>query len=260
MQLSVVFLSLLPLATASAGCPSDLAALTKAVDAAEAAYTGLLEDRFRWSRHEARRLLGCLETPAPEALAARLHLLEILDARLVGDDARLEDAIEGMVAADPDYQPDSRVAPSGSSLDRAIDMARGDSWSNETRRLPEADGVDWIVDGATASQFPLDRATVVQRLGGDAQGWYLTGGEVPEALLPAPMERLGRPLTAAAITAGVLAGAAWTAATLTAPDPGDLKGDEALGAHQALAWAGTGLGAGALGLGAAAVITTRWEF
>jgi len=249
-----------PTAAAQAVCPADIAALTAAIDDAEAAYTALREDRFRWSRHEARRLLGCLDAPVTGELAARLHLVEILDARLAGDDARLEDAIEGMVAAAPEYQPDSRVAPSGSSLARAIDVARGESWSNETRRLPDGDAVDWVVDGDTsASQFPLDRASVVQRLGAEDRGWYLSAGEVPEALLPEPFAQLSRPLTVAAVTAGALAGVAWTAATLTAPDPGDLKGGES-GPNAALARAGVGLSVGALGLGAAAVVTTRWDF
>ncbi len=261
-----MWLNLLLLTTGAAraeDCSADIAALEAAIEGVRDAYTALREDHFRWRYHEALRLLGCVDAPLEPALATELHLLAVLDARLSGDSERTALAIRGLVTAAPDYTPDPRLAPPGGSLARAIDLAREERWQGETLRLPTDDGTTWFVNGrGEPPELPLDRGVVVQRLdpGADAlASWYLPDGAVPPGLLPDPFRDVQRPLTRGAVACAAVAGAAWVVVGLTESHPGSLKGDEpALTLNRAAAIGGLGLSAGALGLGAAAVVTSRW--
>jgi hypothetical protein len=244
----------------AADCPATPAALIVEIEAAETAYADLREDRFLWHRREAERLVTCLNEPLSPALAARFHLLEILGAWLSADRGQMLASIRGLLTTDPDYQPDSFLAPAGSSLRRTIDTSREDDTGDRVRQLPVDRGHAWVINGHTDTRsLPLDRATLVQRLDPGADHpytWYLPGdppaSALPEGLLPAPRQLGARALGAAAIVCGAAAVGTFTVAALSAP--------ERIGApdsaHRAAGWSGLGLSVGALGMGTIAVI--RW--
>lgn len=163
---------------AQAGCATPYAIRTR-VEEAFRAYDVWDFDRFHEVLGEARARLACVDGVLGRDDVARYMMLEAAAAGLERDAGAAVAWFRGLRAADPDFTLTTELAPPGSLLRSAWEIAVA---SGEGPSLPLAtDG--WIVDGEIgAARLPTERAAVVQRTMPGLQTWVLRGGELPEDL------------------------------------------------------------------------------
>jgi len=273
-------------APAWADCPAELSGLRADLDAAEAAYGDF--DFETYSQQVVALLAdaACLSELLTPEDAARLHLARALDGWVrrgeVGELAftRIELALRGLMAADPDYAPPDDLMPEGSQLRAIYDAAK----SVGAGQSDPLDGEGWLVDGGAVEGMPLERLSVVQFSGAEGvETWYIEGASVPgelrelmritarssrsgdeelptDAIAEAP--RTSRALLVSGLAAGALAGAglglaAWSHGEYLA----ESERDEAEGIYTLNRVSGVGgfAAAGvAGGLVVSAVLVGRW--
>lgn len=162
-----------------AACPIQLDGFFLEIEAGTQHY-GVDWSTFDQDVDQVQHDLDCLAAPATPWVSAQLHLLEALHA---GSEHQESDAVmsfRGLLAYQSDYTPPTSLVAPGSSLARALAEARA---GGSGERVPLGRG-QWLVDGVSAEELPLDRAALVQRIPrrGPPQSWYVQGGPLPEAL------------------------------------------------------------------------------
>ncbi len=165
---------------AEAACPASDAGLQGEIERGIAAY-----ERFDWTSFEAslgmvREQVLCLREVLSPLTAARLHLLEALDAGRRKDEAAALAAFRGLISVLPEYDAQDGLIAPGSMLDRSLGQARA-LGEGPTRSLP---GAGWTVDGRPGTLgYPTERYAVVQRTSGAGlHTWSLSGGPLPQDL------------------------------------------------------------------------------
>jgi len=279
--------ALLTAAPAWADCPSDLAGVRAELDVAEAAYGEFDFETYSLQVVSLIEDAGCLEELLTPEDAARLHLARALDGWVrraeVGDQAftRIELALRGLMAADPDYAPPDDLMPEGSQLRAIYDAAKSVG-------IGDADpltGEGWLVDGGAAEGLPMERLALIQFSGAEGvETWYVEGASIPGELrelmritaratrsddseLPSEDHlsegpRTSRALLISGLAAGVVAGAgvglaAWSQGEyLEESDPDEAEGLYALNRVSGVGgYAAAGV---AGGLVVSAVLVGRW--
>ncbi len=269
--LQALFLaSLVSTTPALAACPCPPAELMAELELAYQAYTAFELERFSGRVEGIRARVTCLERPLTPAVAARLHLVQGLQAWLDQDPRSMAAAARAVFAVSPSFQPGPEIAPDGSRI-RAV---------FETAALAEPgasqvfEGVALTLDGEPGqAELPTERAVLVQWSSpdGELRTWYLDGLGVPEALAdqlrlletPAPsVQHRSRWLLVGSGAAGLLgASSLWGAhrvkrAYLDGYEP--TAEPRMYAANQALGYAGWALVGGA-GLGSLGALWL-WEF
>lgn len=177
---------LILLAGVALACPATDASLDGDVAAATERYLELDLPGFDVASATVLAEASCLGEAASSATAFGVHRTRALRAWVERDAPGMVAAFAAMRAAAPDAVLDERLAPRGSRLREVYDAGRG---APEGRMAPLT-GPGWVVDGRPdALLVPLDRATLVQRLGPDGapRSWYFPTGAVLDALeLPTP--------------------------------------------------------------------------
>ena len=165
---------------ANAACPADVDELRDDMAAATQAHGDWAWDDFDTAMGAVRADLGCLTEVLPSVDAKAAHLLFALAGASAHDEDQTIAAYRGLLTLEPQHEPDSSLAPTGSLQRRAWEEAKT-SGAGPEDPLPE--GI-WFVDGKPGQKaLPLQRAALVQLLeAGGLQSWYLCGGELPEGL------------------------------------------------------------------------------
>jgi len=103
---------------ASAACdePGERSAVLLSVAKAEQAFQQMDIDGFQAARDQALTELPCLVDPLQPADAARIHVLEALDAFTRNDEAGTVNALRSAVQADPVYALPAELVPEGHAL------------------------------------------------------------------------------------------------------------------------------------------------
>jgi len=255
---------------ARAACPLDPSDLKRSLDDAYSKYTDLDFKGFHGAFDGARDDLHCLSGTLDPGQAAKLHFAYALQALLDRDQDKMLRAARAVLADAPKFRPSPDVARPGNGLYIAFEMARQPRES-VTAKLP-ADG-RWVVDGtAGATEVPLDRNTVVQRVDTDPiETFYVDGSKLPPGLAPpAPppvsaraSKHQSRTLLGVGIGVGLAAGASLGAAAHlkdryfdTQDPPVDPAGVRTWNHVSGIS--GWALAVGAAGLGAGAVVAWDW--
>lgn len=259
------------LQAASAACPADAAALGAEIDAGLAAHQA--QD---WRAFEARVAsvhedIGCLTEPADVPLATQLHHLLALYFAHHEDQDNARDALRGALSLDGSFTLEPALTAAYPVLDEAY-QAAVEKGPGDAQELPTG---TWTVDGRTeATQLPIERATLVQRLPDDLplRSWYVFGGQVPPDLLPRAEGsqnattsggQLSRPLLFAGLAGLAVAagGLSWAELSWATTDDQNLDEAEAQSRYQrahAASIGSLGLGAAGAGLVVGAVVIGRW--
>jgi hypothetical protein len=151
-------LAALLITSAQATCPAGAEGPGEHASAALAAYEQLDVERFRALIRQAHDALACLEAPIDTQDAAQLHLATALEAWTERDEARVVEALRGLLSLEPGYQPSVVIAPDGGGLAAAFDSARA-AGPGSTTPMP---GLELWVDGRSSPSLPRDRAALVQ--------------------------------------------------------------------------------------------------
>jgi len=181
MALSPVLVLLLNTAPAHAACPADTAALGADMAAAVQAYDDWDWEAFDLAVDMVREDLGCLSEVVSKADAQEIHQLFARVGARQGDADQAIIAFRGLLALDPDYEPDAALAQQGSLLRKAYDMATIAGAGAADELQPGA----WFVDGRPGvREVPRERAALVQRLDDDGafSSWYVMGKGLPNEL------------------------------------------------------------------------------
>lgn len=280
MYRTIAALALLAPSVSLAACPSSPDALSTHAAAAEKAFAALDSAAFTAAMTEMEADLGCLESVVPPGIAAEVHkahgLASFLSRDLQGATAsfRSAAAIDHSLSLDPGY------APKGGPLAGAWENAEmaGPSLRDD---LP----TELWVDGQRTMDRPRDTPHIVQTENGDTyQGVWLTGGQALPEWATKPTEVAGDDpvghgagkgnsgslsattlqLASASGAAILLSGGLFAAALA---QEGKFKRDDSLSYADRvdmqkrtnnLGFAAQGIGVVGLGLGATAVISTRW--
>lgn len=277
-------LVLLVPSAALAACPSGPGSISDVAMSAEKSFGALDADGFKASIAELEEELTCAESALPPGIVAQVHktfgLAAFLNRDLEGAKAafRAAASIDENLALDPGY------APEGGPLHLAWQEAQQTGPGVRTP-LP----VEQWVDGLRAADRPRDVPYLLQRESGDTlQGaWLTASAELPEwASLageggsstvtsePEPVAHGAEKgpskspttlqLATASGTALLLSGGLFAAALA---QEGKFKSDTSLTWDERvdmqkrtnnLGFAAQGIGVVGLGLGATAVISTRW--
>lgn len=270
-----MLLLLLTLHPASAACPATAQELRDELDVALEAYGAFDWDGFSAQLTEVDTSLTCLIERVPADTAADLHLVQALGAFMLRDEAQVQVAFRGALAAAPGFALSEELAPPGHPLRALYEQAA--AVPPPIAPQPLGPG-DWIVDGERGlTAISTERTTLVQRMDkdGEVETWYLRGGPVPEALLPPPPppepeRRVRTPpsdrtqallwssLGAGVVTAGAVALAGGTrnrveGGVVAADQYGSLRAANRVGLVAAPV-----AGAAAIGLGVGAALTWRW--
>lgn len=287
---------LLGIGTAHAACPADTAVLRSDVAAAVKAYEAWEWETFDRRVDRVRADLACLSEPATMHDASAVHELFARVGGRQKDEALAERAFRGLLAIDPDYEPEADLAVPGSLLQRAYEKACEAGSGTclalpDPEALPDFEGGVWMVDGIRyRDRVEDDRLALVQLV--DARdgihSWYFEGDGLPADLLPSRPEATGTVAAAETPTAdlpptetpaaqggslsrsllfgGVAAGAVAVAGFATAEVlEGEMMEtadrDEAASIYRTgriLTLASTGVGAVGGGLVVGAVVSGRW--
>jgi hypothetical protein len=180
---------LLLVSLAHAACPATLADVQRDIATAKATY---LDDADAFPARVTDVLTGmrCASVPIPVEVVADVHALVAMDAFIRRDSPAIYAAIAGVKATDANFAPSDELAPPGSSLRKAFDMATVPAG---VAPLPNVAGARWRVDGRVdpAAAVPSGRAVYVQQqdaASGLVRGnWYLpAGGTLADLGLAAP--------------------------------------------------------------------------
>jgi len=164
--MSPLLLSILLQATPTwASCHAPVASLRRHVDAVGVAFRRMDEYAMRAARDRVIAELPCVDTALEPSDAARIHESFALGAFLEGDDARVQAGLRAALRADPGYQPDPELAPSGGVLDRIYNQARAMP-AVATAPLP-AQARALRIDGSDTDARPVEGPLLVQYLGSD---------------------------------------------------------------------------------------------
>jgi hypothetical protein len=269
-------------ATALAGpladCPRtfDTAELMAAVESAELNFANQEAEGFAGARMVMLLRLQCQRDPLTPKDIAQVHLVQALAAHLLREEAHVQPALAGMLAAQPDLLLPDAYVPEGHRLRAAMPGAAASvPTSPRTPLIGLLSG--WIeVDGAFSEDAPTGRAVVLQKMdaGGDVVEsryvWPEDGlgdwqGDGTKPVQPRAPRRVAAhphrlPLiaggAASVVAGGVLyalaAGAEREALDPSVPVP---DAEAARGRADGLTWAWIGASGAALGLGAAVVLT-----
>jgi hypothetical protein len=273
---------LLPIAVAgapgraAAAEPCELRAsareLGQAVAAADAAFADMDEEAFRARRAEAARLVGCLGEGLTPGQAAAWHRLEALGAFLDRDPAAAVAAFKAVLAAAPGYALPESLAPDGHPLRTYLQIAAGTPKTPGLPLAPVKEGWQQL-DGEARAEVPADRPFIYQRFdpsGAVATSFAVRPGQLPPELSTparsAPKARDSRVQVQLAVTSGLAAvasGAFYAAArhssaTFWDPSTPNAELEDLQRATNARGWTSAGLGAVALGTGAAAFLVGAW--
>lgn len=269
------------LAPASAACSASakLGDLDAAMTAAESAYGKDLA-AFQAAVDQASSVLPCINEAVDPAEAARYHRMIGLGAYVARDPAAEISAFAAARSADPAYVFPESMVPAGNPLRQ--DYAAVDLDGDVTKPVPAPAVGEVRLDGKAGAARSSDWPVVFQLLAADGHA-LTTAYLLPQDPLPAfviapsvavmPAERMstakpashnpGRPLAIGAAAAALLAGGAYTGATLAAEDfRTNAHTDEEYGALRtradALVITTAGLSAVATGLMIGAVVSLPW--
>ncbi len=174
-----------------ADCPANAADLQRSVQEADRAYEEWAWEDFDHAADTLREEIGCLSEVMTGKDTLEIHRAFALVGARHQDIALSTRAYRGLLALQPDYQPDLKLAPQGSLLYRAFEQATP-APSTTGRDLPPGAGA-WFLDGAPgATQLPLGRTAMVQLLPatGTLSSWYMETEQIPpdllEILVPPP--------------------------------------------------------------------------
>lgn len=138
------------------------------ISEAETAYGDLDLPAFRSSRMQARQMVGCLQEPLTPAQAAGFHRLEALAAFIDRDHARAVLSLRALVAAAPGYQLPADLAPEGHPLGLYFTIAEQSPTVPGAPLPAMVDG--WAqIDGASSTEWPIDRPYLYQELSPSGQ-------------------------------------------------------------------------------------------
>jgi hypothetical protein len=159
-------------ATAQAApvCPEPVSsrAFHQQVSSGDAAYAEMDMDAFQQSRVQVRKMVPCLAEPITPAQAAGYHRLEALGSFLGRDHAGAVASLRALIAAAPGYQLSLDLAPDGHPLRTYFMIAEGTPAAPAITISPQGDG--WLaIDGATSTDWPVDRPYLVQSFDGTGQ-------------------------------------------------------------------------------------------
>ncbi len=190
----IAMASAAPLESCSRSFGSD--EVMDAASIAEQAFASQDAENFVSARREAESRLGCVHDPLSALDVVRLHRLMALGAFLDGDEAKMKQAVAGMIAIDPEVRFPEEIAPTGHKLDQiraALVGAQADGVGGGDGPLLAAFADGWIeVNGAFAPRVAADVSATLQHLDnqgvvketryywpGDALGnWESTTGEI----------------------------------------------------------------------------------
>ncbi|TNE85063.1 MAG: hypothetical protein EP330_27045 [Deltaproteobacteria bacterium] len=289
-MIRILALALLTPAASFAACPANPSSLSGHADSAEKAFASLDAESFKTAMASLEEELGCLESVIPPGIAAQVHKAHGLSFFLARDLESATSAFRAAAAIDETMALDPSYAPDGGPLHSAWVAAQQ---AGPSMRIP-LPTEQWI-DGLRAADRPKETPYVLQRENGDTfQGSWLAadaelpewaaapgegggvseadpneGGEDPvghgagkksgEGLSPTTLQ-----LATASGTALLLSGGLFAAALA---QEGKFKSDDTLTWTERvdmqkrtnnLGYAAQGIGIVGLGLGATAVVSTRW--
>ena len=200
----VFLLLLLPAAHADCASAQDLQVL---LTQAREAYISLDLPQFQADLASVRSTIQCLADPLPAGTVPLLHEVQALGAWVERSEPQMQAAFRGVLASNPDYQPDPVVAPDGGGVLAGFEAA----WQAGPGSLREIPAGLLLVDGdPQTTALPLERAAYVQRPQADDRpdpaAWYLWGSELPADLsallltptpgpfgaIPLPSPKVGR--------------------------------------------------------------------
>jgi hypothetical protein len=277
---SLFALSLLAPAASWAGCPASPSDLSSHAAAAEKSFAELDAASFTATMEAMAAELDCLESVIPPGIAAEVHKSHGLAAFLARDLEGAQASFRSAAAIDENLVLDPSYAPEGGPLHSAW-AAASELGPSPTEPMPQE---GWI-DGMRSSERPRDTPHILQTENGDTYrgAWLAAGEELPEwaassAAVVGEPDPVGHgaqdkkegvsattlQLASASGAALVLSGGLFAAAlaqqgkfknddTLTYSDRADLQKRT-----NNLGFAAQGIGVVGLGLGATAVISTRW--
>ncbi len=253
--------------------PVTARAFHQVVSAADTAYGQMDLEGFQAARAEARSMIPCLAEPLSPAQAAGFHRLQAMGDFLARDHAGAVAALRALAAAAPGYELSEELAPPGHPMQLYYDIARG-SVSADPVPLPTTEG-EWVrIDGAAATERPVDRPYLYQSFEGE--GRVTASTLVPAGQLPPGFELGGPPppgpsdrvrtartlgwvsLGTAAVAGGLYLGARSSAARFWDPSTPTEDLDGLRTRTNALGWTSAGLGVAAFGTGGAALLVGTW--
>ena len=161
-------------ATASAPARADEAcaerasvvSLQRTLDASESAFMDLDGGAFRASMDEAALITRCLGDVLDPPTAARLHWMTGVQLYLQEDHQRASFSLAAARSLEARWQMSTQVVPDGHEL-WALYGAQAPIADRQEQPAPREGTL--FFDGAAGNQRPVDRATVVQLQGPDAQ-------------------------------------------------------------------------------------------
>lgn len=268
--------------SAQAGCPSTPDSLFEHVKAAEQAFGALDAGGFEAAMAEVNVEVACIESVVPPGMVAQLHMVIGLGGFLARDIESAKQSFRAARSADPALALDTSYAPEGGPLHQAWTAAL-EMGPSPTVAMPAS---MWV-DGTRSEMRPTEAPTLLQRASDDVfdgallapsdplPAWALVPDDDP--VLPSttvePMAHGAGSSTSSTRTlqlasasgsALLLSGGLLTAALI---QEGRFNRDDALTYEERvdlqkrtnnLGFAAQGFGLVGLGLGAGAVISTRW--
>jgi len=204
-------------ARAACGGPSTTAQVARLLSTADAAFSDLDEDAFRSAVAQTRNAIPCLAEPMNDSLAAAWHRAEAYQAFLDRDHAATVQAFRAMLGASPGYRLSDVIAPEGHPLRTDFEIAQGLP-PEPTRPAPVPTQGSLLVDGKPTQDVPAALPFVFQQLGEDGKPLRSVlieqGASLPlydarplrgssQDGARAGHRKLGAPLVAAAVVAGV---------------------------------------------------------
>lgn len=278
---TIIALSLLAPATGWAACPASPSDLSTHAATAEKAFAELDAATFTTTMETITAELDCLESVIPPGIAAEVHKSHGLASFLARDLDGAKASFRSAAAIDESMVLDPGYAPEGGPLHSAW-AAAAELGPSAKEAMPQE---GWV-DGLRATERPRDTPHILQTANGDTyRGTWLTAGqELPEWASaavaavdePEPVghgagKEKGEGLSATTLQLASASGAALVlsgglfAAALA--QQGKFKNDDTLTYSERadmqkrtnnLGFAAQGIGVVGLGLGATAVISTRW--
>ena len=268
---------------AHAGCPSTPDSLFEHVQAAEKAFGSLDAPGFEAAMAEVDIEVTCIESVVPPGMVAQLHMVIGLGGFLARDIESATQSFRAARSADPALELDPSYAPEGGPLHQAWTAAL-EMGPSPTVAMPAS---MWV-DGTRSEMRPTEVPALLQRASDDVfdgallaptdplPAWALVPDEAP--MVPEqPEEPVAHgagggnksstrtlQLASASGSAMLLSGGLLAAALI---QEGRFNRDDALTYEERvdlqkrtnnLGFAAQGFGLVGLGLGAGAVISTRW--
>lgn len=260
-------------AQAAPSCPEPVTARAfyQQVSAGDMAYVAMDLDAFHQARMKARQMVPCLSEAITPAQAAGYHRLEALGAFLGRDHAGAVAALKALVGAAPGYQLSTELAPDGHPLRLYFSIAEGTPAAPTRTMAPLPEG--WVaIDGATTTEWPVDRPYLLQSFdsGGQVESTALRSVGQPPVEEPknrgmrvTAKTRTARTLSLVSGGAAVVAGGLYLGARASSKqfwDPSTPSAELAglRSRTNTLGWASAGVGVVAVGTGGAAILVGTW--